>query len=686
MFKKFFNQKGAIPLGIILAIGALGIGAGALAVSRVAKQQQAVKQVTPTLVPSVTLSPSESDATLIYGVWEENQSIIKAINNDGSNHVIIAKLPSNVKDVNVFSDHELIYLAETDDRDHGKKVNVFNLLTQETRTLFEADPGFGIDDIVLSQDKKLVSTLEVKFAPNSEVLSGGDSRVYIVNLKEPLKKTLIVDEKNVSATNPLRYPLFFDSQGRLFLDTFGPNGGGWNLGLWVVNADGSDLKPVPEMEDGKFSIDPIPSPDGTKIVFTAYDPSAYPQFSASPSGILRPAIANPNLLETMDLSNFAKTTLLGSLDGAQYSNPVWSDSQTKIVFEKFKVLNSDDSKYDGIYIYDFLSGKTSEITALKNDSSLEILKFKNGSLLTGKRVQNLGNLGKNYHSLFESFSLVNLSPLVASSVLGATSPLVSGPALQFIDYLGKTPGKPLALNVSPQTLETVSSLTLKLGTFQMKPVAQVRVPQQNLDDVSCIGFKKGMDLAINIARSGKCADTPLYLYPQEETLVTVKVKPPVQIIYSAPEYNNNGWQVLAKPDGELITKEGEIFNKISYTYSTSLDTLPKYGLVVSKENLIVSLEEYAKTLGLMGQEITDFVSFWQENLPNSPYYFISHFNQEESKKILPLEINPKPETLIQVVMYFKPLKQPMVVLPPVFEKIPERKGFVAVDWSGIIDN
>ena len=49
---------------------------------------------------------------------------------------------------------------------------------------------------------------------------------------------------------------------------------------------------------------------------------------------------------------------------------------------------------------------------------------------------------------------------------------------------------------------------------------------------------------------------------------------------------------------------------------------------------------------------------------------------------MPLEINPKPNTLIRVMMEYKPSNK-YVKLPEQKIITPERKGFVVVEWGGI---
>ena len=48
---------------------------------------------------------------------------------------------------------------------------------------------------------------------------------------------------------------------------------------------------------------------------------------------------------------------------------------------------------------------------------------------------------------------------------------------------------------------------------------------------------------------------------------------------------------------------------------------------------------------------------------------------------MPLEITPKPDTTIRIIMTFKGLENPIQVKEQKLEQV-ERKGFVAVEWGG----
>ena len=65
-----------------------------------------------------------------------------------------------------------------------------------------------------------------------------------------------------------------------------------------------------------------------------------------------------------------------------------------------------------------------------------------------------------------------------------------------------------------------------------------------------------------------------------------------------------------------------------------------------------------------------------------PYFFVTFIPQEENNRLAPLTIDPTPDTVIRVLMYFKPLDT-AVRVPPLDIVTPERTGFVVVEWGGL---
>lgn len=174
----------------------------------------------------------------------------------------------------------------------------------------------------------------------------------------------------------------------------------------------------------------------------------------------------------------------------------------------------------------------------------------------------------------------------------------------------------------------------------------------------------------------------IYLYSPKIQSVNIEIHPQGQLIEADERYNSsiNGWQVTAGPKGITDTSEGYLYYEAMIPVKQ-----PITGYVIPYSQLFTFSKEYVKELGLNEEESNEFISFWKEKLPKSPYYFVSHLNQETISKIYPLSINPTPDTLIRVEIYFKPLLEKISVSPPIKPIPPKRNGFVAVEWGGILD-
>lgn len=174
----------------------------------------------------------------------------------------------------------------------------------------------------------------------------------------------------------------------------------------------------------------------------------------------------------------------------------------------------------------------------------------------------------------------------------------------------------------------------------------------------------------------------IYLYPEEETEVSVTLGYPEKITTSYPKYEN-GWKVLAKPDGTLIyNKTGRELYSLYWEGENNIDINTEEGFVVKGEDSAKFLEEKLAILGLNEREAEEFIVYWLPQLESNKYNFIRFETLDKINEDMPLEISPKPDTLIRVWMEFKGLDK--------YEKVkeqqlqtPERKGFVAVEWGGI---
>ena len=140
-------------------------------------------------------------------------------------------------------------------------------------------------------------------------------------------------------------------------------------------------------------------------------------------------------------------------------------------------------------------------------------------------------------------------------------------------------------------------------------------------------------LSLSACRVEQAAAKPvIYLYPEEETAVTVKLDYAGALTCTYPAYGD-GWAVTACPDGTLTDDAGQTY---SYLYWEGTDTIA-YNLIA--------------------------------------------FQSDRYTQVAKLTIDPPPDTLLRVFMAWKPLDKFMEV-PAQSLTAPERTGFTAVEWGG----
>lgn len=175
----------------------------------------------------------------------------------------------------------------------------------------------------------------------------------------------------------------------------------------------------------------------------------------------------------------------------------------------------------------------------------------------------------------------------------------------------------------------------------------------------------------------------IYIYPEEETEVTVELGRKENLTCTYPLYEDK-WEVIAKPDGTLIDEEtGRTYYALyweginSKKYSNKLEE----GFVVKGEDTIKFLEEKLEILGLNEKEAEEFIVYWLPKMQNNKYNYIRFQTIEEINENMPLEVTPVPDTLIRVMMEWKGLNKYIEVEEQQLEKV-ERKGYTVVEWGG----
>lgn len=172
----------------------------------------------------------------------------------------------------------------------------------------------------------------------------------------------------------------------------------------------------------------------------------------------------------------------------------------------------------------------------------------------------------------------------------------------------------------------------------------------------------------------------IYLYPTTDTLVNIKLLNSEYLTTTYPKYNN-GWSVVAKTNGDLIDDAGRTYYGLYWEGINHKASIKEDGFVVKGEDTIKFLEEKLALLGLNEREANEFIVYWLPKLEVNKYNYIRFETLEEINDYMPVSIEPNPDTIIRVLMDYKPLDKEIEVQE---QKIntPIRNGFTVVEWGG----
>lgn len=181
----------------------------------------------------------------------------------------------------------------------------------------------------------------------------------------------------------------------------------------------------------------------------------------------------------------------------------------------------------------------------------------------------------------------------------------------------------------------------------------------------------------------ECGKPVIYLYPQSTHEISVKLSPVGGFSYTEPEYNQ-GWDVLATPEGQLTNlSDGKNYPYLFWEGTGGFYQTPTKGFVVAKADVHKFLKEKLAQAGLNEKETADFTEFWEPKMQSAPYFFVTFMGNSVMDKLAPLSISPKPDTIIRVLMDYKPLEQPIAVEDQTI-RTPKRIGFTVVEWGGVL--
>lgn len=177
----------------------------------------------------------------------------------------------------------------------------------------------------------------------------------------------------------------------------------------------------------------------------------------------------------------------------------------------------------------------------------------------------------------------------------------------------------------------------------------------------------------------------IYLYPETQTNLEVRVSPNGGFTYSNPKYEN-GWKVSATPKGEITEiKTGKKYEYLFWEGIGLNYPVSEKGWVVKRGDLEKFLDAKLPEVGLKGREANDFKTYWLGRLSEHPYYKLSFLSKEQMDELAPLDISgARPNTVIRMLMTAKGLDQNETAVPQDLPVLKNRSGFTVVEWGGVV--
>ena len=178
---------------------------------------------------------------------------------------------------------------------------------------------------------------------------------------------------------------------------------------------------------------------------------------------------------------------------------------------------------------------------------------------------------------------------------------------------------------------------------------------------------------------GLAAKPVIYLYPETETEVSVKLTLDGKLTCTYPAYKD-GWTVTAAPDGTLTGENGQSYSYLYWEGETHAAWDMSQGFCVKGEDTAAFLEQALAQLGLNRREANEFIVYWLPLMEQNPYNIVA-FQTEVYQDTAKLLIDPAPDTLIRVFMAWQ-ASDSFVWLPAQTLTAPERTGFTVIEWGG----
>lgn len=174
----------------------------------------------------------------------------------------------------------------------------------------------------------------------------------------------------------------------------------------------------------------------------------------------------------------------------------------------------------------------------------------------------------------------------------------------------------------------------------------------------------------------------IYLYPEEETDISVIFDSPELLLTVIPDYTN-GWYAKVDPNSNMIV-DGEEYGYLFYESMTDDHLMQKdKGFIVPIDNRYEFFTYIANYYGFNEQETYDFVTFWCSRLDSDKEYVMYPQLTDTIDILMAVNINPKPKNIFRIWFLFYENDEKIEIEKPE-SVIPARDGYTMIEWGGIV--
>lgn len=692
-----FNNSPFLLLGALIVLG-LGFIA-------VMNQRESTSGPVRQEIPKENQTDLEDDAsslnTVIYGSKGEDLSLISAVNDSGKNNSPVSKLLNTIKFVTSLVDgNHLLFIADTDEGDMGGAFGLKEIMPTgaasdgRVRTIYTPADGYKIDRYVLSEDNKWISWYEVKAeGTNGYTHSDDFYRAFKANLeevikgKETLSATRLTDQK-AGPDVIVDLPALITNQGAVYYDSIIPSS--YSLYYGFKDEAKNEVLALNTYNSTPYLF------DQRYLLFTAFEGGNSRLPSTVDRDSTRDQIVNTNIVKTYDLSTKNIVTVAPGDEGEHYKHPVYvsgtPDGEMSIVSEVFKIGNSDGTPKlafseiqltkkngDGTFSKTTIVGKTDAIVRI-----LDVGELPNGdkTVIVGEEISFRGNLGtgngigpSGYKNKLSSIKVYNLT----SGEFVSTLMPENSNEFEFIGVMPKLTQEKSGIQRNKKLVDEVgeSDKQLKLGTFV--PVEPKRERKNPRSECEAEWEKKGYP------NYEACEACPVYIYSKDNKSVSIRPVTPISASSAVPQLQNNIWSFRADKAGNLIFADG-VYKKIDYDFPRGSVTMPESGEILAQSGLERGVADYAYSLGFNTREVEDIVSFFSEQLKDTPYVYFSHLSDDQVSNLLSLNVSPRPEVYMSHIFYAKKLSSAEEFSSSRPQTAPFTRGaYTVVVWGSVIE-